>query len=158
MKISYKCDYAIKALLFLAVKSEEGSENYYQLSEISKTQDIPVKFLEQIMLILKNAGYVSSHRGKNGGFAINRMPSNIKLGEIIRLIDGPISPIACVSRSGYKYCDFEDKLNYSCVLKPIWAEVRDAISNIVDKLTFSDLVEREKTILKEKKYNFVCNI
>jgi len=158
MKISYKGDYAIKALLFLAVKKEEQKSGYYQLSEISKTQDIPVKFLEQIMLILKRAGYVNSHRGKNGGFEISRDPEKIKLGEIIRLIDGPISPIACISKSGYKYCDFEDKFHYSCVLKGIWADVRDAISSIVDNITFKELAEREKKLRHEKEKEYTYQI
>ena len=158
MKISYKGDYAIKALLFLAIKYEEGRNNYSQLAEISKTQDIPLKFLEQIMLILKNAGYVESHRGKKGGFSISKKPSDITLGEIIRLIDGPISPIACVSKTGYKYCDFEDKFNYACVLKPIWKEVANATSSIVDSITFRDLVEKEKELLVKKTGSYAYEI
>ncbi len=150
MKISYKGDYAIKALLYLAIKHDEGAGGYSRLAEISKTQDIPVKFLEQIMLILKNAGYVKSHRGKNGGFYISKNPAEIKLGEIIRLIDGPVSPIACVSKSGYKYCNFEDKFNYPCVLKSIWEEVARATSGIVDNITFKDLAEKERSLRMKK--------
>jgi len=150
MKISYKGDYAIKALLFLAIKYEEGRQKYSRLAEISKTQDIPIKFLEQIMLILKNAGYVKSHRGKNGGFYISKKPAEIKLGEIIRLIDGSVSPIACVSKSNYKYCDFEDKFSYPCVLKSIWKDVADATRKIVDNITFKDLAEKEKSLRMKK--------
>ena len=156
MKISYKGDYAIKSLLFLAYKYEEdkGAAKYFQIHEISASQDIPLKFLEQIMLILKNAGYLKSLRGKNGGYSIAKKPEDIKLGEILRLIDGPISPIACVSRSNHNSCNFEER----CVLQPIWAEVGSAISNIVDNITFKDLAKREYELLTNKNDAIVYQI
>ena len=143
MKVSYKGDYALKALVFLSIKyTPENVDNYCQLAEISKTQDIPLKFLEQILLILKNAGYVRSHRGSNGGYALAKDPSTITLGEIIRLTDGSTAPIACVSKSCHQYCSYETK----CVLKPIWEEVRQKISGVVDNITFLDLSIKQKTI------------
>jgi Rrf2 family protein len=143
MRITFKGDYAIKSLLFLARKSEASPGEYYQISEISKDQDIPLKFLEQIFLLLRKAGYLKSHRGTRGGFALNRQPGDIMLGEIIRLIDGPLAPIACVSKSAYQACDFEPR----CVLKPIWAEVNRSASALLDTLTFSELVKRERELL-----------
>ncbi len=156
MKISYKGDYAIKSLVFLAGKyiRQNGQEALSQIQEISKDQDIPEKFLEQILLSLKNAGYVRSQRGKNGGYAIAKEPETIKLGEIIRLMDGPLAPIACVSRSAYQHCDFEKR----CVLKPIWARVNDAISGIVDNIDFRQLVEMETEVKKRAIEEFVYNI
>ena len=145
MKISYKGDYAIKSLVYLSYLYIEArrNEQYTQLSDLASRLDIPVKFLEQILLILKNAGYIRTLRGKHGGYSISKDPAQIKLGEIIRLIDGPTSPIACVSCSAYKYCDFEEK----CVLKPVWQQVRDATNSIVDKVTFAQLAENEKEII-----------
>jgi len=144
MKVSYKGDYAIKSLVYLSYIHNEESGRYVRLAEISKKQDIPLKFLEQIMLMLKNAGYVKSHRGKNGGYAVSRNPKEVTLGEVIRLVDGFLAPIACVSSSAHKFCDFENR----CVLKPVWAEVNDSIKAIVDNITFDELARKEK-ILKE---------
>ncbi|MEI7640520.1 MAG: Rrf2 family transcriptional regulator [bacterium] len=143
MKISYKGDYAIKALVLLSTKYDPNNvDSYCQLSEISKTQDIPLKFLEQILLILRNAGYIRSRRGANGGYALAKAPATITLGEIIRLTDGSTAPIACVSKSCYQYCNFEKK----CVLKPIWEEVREKISDVIDNITFFDLSMKQKVI------------
>ncbi|MEI7541806.1 MAG: Rrf2 family transcriptional regulator [bacterium] len=156
MKITYKGDYAIKSLLYLAARyiRENGTDSYSQIHEISKDQDIPEKFLEQILLTLKNAGFVKSLRGKNGGYTIAKKPESIKLGEIIRLIDGPLAPIACVSRSAYQSCDFEAR----CVLKPIWENVNEAISNIVDNISFRNLVEMEQARKKKSVEQFVYQI
>lgn len=156
MKITYKGDYAIKSLLYLAARyiRENGCDSYSQIQEISKDQDIPEKFLEQILLALKNAGFVKSLRGKNGGYTIAKNPENIKLGEIIRLIDGPLAPISCVSRSAYQACDFEAR----CVLKPIWARVNDAISDVVDHISFRQLVEMEQERKKKNVEQFVYQI
>jgi Rrf2 family cysteine metabolism transcriptional repressor len=146
MKISFKGDYAIKALLYLGIKYEDKPEKYYQIGEISQNQDIPEKFLEQIFLILKRAGYLKSHRGANGGFALNKTPQEIVLGDIIRLIEGPIACIACVSKSAYQYCDFEER----CVLRPIWKQIRDTVNQIVDNITFQDLIKKEKQRIKQQ--------
>ena len=156
MKITYKGDYAIKSLVYLAARyiRERGADSYSQIQEISKDQDIPEKFLEQILLSLRNAGFVRSLRGKNGGYTIARDPEEIKLGDIIRLIDGPLAPIACVSRSAYQKCDFEPR----CVLKPIWARVNDAISGIVDNINFRQLVEMENHMKKKSIEEFIYQI
>jgi Rrf2 family protein len=156
MKISYKGDYAIKALVYLAARyiHEKSVDAYSQIHEISVDQDIPEKFLEQILLNLKNAGYVRSQRGKNGGYTIAKNPEDIKLGEIIRLIDGPLAPIACVSKSAYQHCDFEKR----CVLKPIWAKVNTAISDIVDNISFKQLVEMDMEVKKRAIDEFVYQI
>ena len=146
MKISFKGDYAIKSLLYLAIKSEDKKDVYSQLGEIANTQDVPEKFLEQILLILKKAGYLTSQRGANGGFSLNKDPASIKLGEIVRLMDGSLATIACVSKSTYRYCNFEDR----CVLKPIWQKVYTAVCDIVDNITFKDLIEKERELKRNK--------
>ncbi|MBN1142756.1 MAG: Rrf2 family transcriptional regulator, partial [Deltaproteobacteria bacterium] len=93
MKISYKGDYALKAMLHLALRYDSGTVT--AINEIAATNDIPRKFLEQIMLILKGAGLVESRRGIGGGFFLKRPPAEIRLGEVVRLIEGDIEPIAC---------------------------------------------------------------
>ena len=147
MRISYKGDYAIKTLVFLSSIYEENKneDKHVRLGEIASRLDIPVKFLEQIMIVLKGAGYIKTIRGKNGGYAMAKKPELIKLGEIIRLIDGTTAPIACVSCSAYKFCDYENK----CVLKPVWEEVRKATNEIVDNITFAGLAERETAMGRE---------
>jgi Rrf2 family protein len=146
MKITFKGDYAIKSLVFLSRHFAESGGRYFQIAEISRDQDIPVKFLEQIFLSLRKAGYLKSHRGTKGGFALNRNPGTFTLGEIVRLIEGPLAPIACVSHGARQACGFEPR----CVLRPLWAEVRDAVGAIVDRVTFSELAAREEKLLQEQ--------
>ncbi|MCE5300565.1 MAG: Rrf2 family transcriptional regulator [Spirochaetia bacterium] len=156
MKISFKGDYAIKTLVFLALRHSDSAEEnrYCQISEISRSQDIPKKFLEQILLTLKNAGYVNSQRGVNGGYVFAKDPRAVTLGEIIRLMDGTTAPIACVSRSCYQACDYEKR----CVLKPVWENVREAENNIVDRVTFYGLAKEQAELDRKSVETFVYNI
>ncbi|PIP19513.1 MAG: transcriptional regulator [Candidatus Omnitrophica bacterium CG08_land_8_20_14_0_20_41_16] len=134
MRITYKGDYALKTLLDLAVNY--GS-NPISISELAKRADIPIKFLEQILLELKKGGFVESRRGKIGGYLLSRHPAKITLGEVIRFIDGPIEPIACV-RDGYKGCsDLE-----GCVFKKIWSEISECTSSIIGRVNFEDLAKK----------------
>ena len=142
MKITFKGDYALKAILDLAMNSEEGK--VVPISEISQRQDIPLPFLGQIMLILKNAGYVLSKTGKGGGFLLAKPPGKITLGEIIRLIEGPIEPIACGVRGKPSGCADEK----FCAFREVWVNVTDAISDIVDTVTFADIMRRTKELQK----------
>ncbi|MDI6757542.1 MAG: Rrf2 family transcriptional regulator [Endomicrobiia bacterium] len=134
MKISFKGDYALKIILDLAL-TYNGEITH--IKDISKRQDIPEKFLEQIIVILKRAKYVKTVRGPKGGVFLAKHPSKITLGEIVRLIDGSTAPIACVSCSAYLKCSFENK----CVFKKVWAEARERTNDIVDKTTFRDMVK-----------------
>lgn len=133
MRISYKGDYALKAILDLAQYYNEPVTIY----DIAKRQDIPVKFLEQILLQLKREGFLISRRGAKGGYLLSRPPKKIILGDVIRVIDGPIAPITCVSKNNRTQCDFSVR----CVLYDIFEQVRDQISKIVDNVTFADLVK-----------------
>lgn len=132
MRITYKGDYALKALLDLAIHYEHGLSTIH---DIAKRINAPVKFLEQVLLELKNGGYVESRRGKVGGYLLAKSPGQITLGEVVRFIDGPIEPIACVEK-GYPGC--ADM--YKCVFRGIWSDVGSAISEIVDNITFEKLV------------------
>ena len=136
MKITYKGDYALKTILDLA---QHYGEEPITINELAKRRDIPIKFLEQILLELKRGGFVDSRRGKVGGYFLTREPTQIILGEVIRYIDGPLKPIACVDES-YAGCLEKD----SCVFKGIWKQVTEATSQIVDNITFQDLLEKNK--------------
>jgi Rrf2 family protein len=98
-----------------------------------------MKFLEQVLLDLKRGGFVESRRGKVGGYLLAKHPSNIRVGDVIRFIDGPIEPIACVEE-GYAGCNDI----YKCVFKRIWQEVGIATSAIIDTVSFEDLANKAK--------------
>lgn len=130
MKITYKGDYALKAILDLSI-------NYGKLvtiHDLAKRAEVPVKFLEQVLLDLKRGGFVESRRGKIGGYLLARQPRDIKLGEVVRFIDGPIEPIACIEK---EYTGCRDI--YRCVFRNIWQQVARSISDIIDNITFEDL-------------------
>ena len=139
MKISFKGDYALKIILDLALSHGNGIT---QIKDISKRQDIPEKFLEQIITTLKGAGFVKTVRGPKGGVFLAKPPANITMGEIIRLMEGPTSPIACVSKSGHAKCGYE-KL---CAFKGYFAEIRDRINDVVDKTNFQEISEKSKKL------------
>ncbi|MHC4944197.1 MAG: RrF2 family transcriptional regulator [Planctomycetota bacterium] len=135
MKISSKGDYALRTILTLALKVDENRP--VRLPEIAEQNSIPVKFLEQIMIQLKSAGLVTSRRGRHGGYLLARTPEKITLGEVIRLIDGAVAPVGCVSSSDYNACTLETQ----CVLKQVFDIVRTRIGEIIDNITFGDLCD-----------------
>ena len=135
MKITYKGDYALKAVLDLAIHYGE----VITIHDLSKRTDTPIKFLEQVLLDLKRGGFVESRRGKIGGYLLAKYPSQIKLGEVISFIDGPIEPINCIEK-GYTGC----RDVYKCVFRKIWKEVTEAISKIIYNVTFEDLANEAK--------------
>jgi Rrf2 family protein len=134
MKITYKGDYAIKTVLELALHYGQGVQTIH---ELAKKIDAPIKFLEQVLLDLKRGKFVESRRGKAGGYILSRPPAEIPLGEVIRYMDGPVEPIACVGEH-YKGCKEVNR----CILKSVWQEAGKAVSNVVDNITFGDLAKR----------------
>ena len=132
MKITYKGDYALKALLDLALHYDQGVST---INDIAKRIDAPVKFLEQVLLDLKKGGFVESKRGNVGGYQLSKDPSAITIGQVVRYIDGPIEPIACVGK-GYSNCSDLRR----CVFKNIWLKVAQTTSGIIDNVNFADLV------------------
>jgi Rrf2 family protein len=136
MKLTYKGDYALKAILDLCLNAQNG--RVVPLTDIARRQDIPLQFLEQIMLVLKKAGYVQSKAGKGGGFLLLKSPEHITLGEIIRLIEGPIEPIACGAIHPASGCAEEGR----CALKEVWVQVTESASGIVDTVTFARIMRR----------------
>ena len=143
MKITYKGDYALKAVLDLALNY--GS--IVTIHELAKRTQVPFKFLEQVLLDLKKGGFVESRRGKIGGYLLAKSPAEITVGDVARFIDGPIEPIACVEK-GYKGCaDL-----YKCAFRKIWADVGRATSGIVDNITFGKLVNEVEAGTKAAVY------
>ena len=138
MKITYKGDYALKTILGLAL---HYGFSPVTIQKLARQADIPLKFLEQILLDLKRGGFVESRRGKIGGYLLAKHPSQIKLGEVVKFIDGPIEPIACAGIS-YKGCGDINR----CIFRNIWRQVAEATSKIIDNITFEDLVKRTKNI------------
>ena len=138
MKITYKGDYALKALFQLALKYDNKGDSVMSITEIAKSGDMPTKFLEQILLTLRKGGFVKSKRGINGGFSLARPAENITIGEVIRFIEGPLEPISCVEEGRYKGC----KDLTSCIFRGVWKEVADSTARIVDHLSFADLIKK----------------
>ena len=144
MKISYKTDYALKTLLELALNYNKG---VLSINELAQRGDIPDKFLEQVLLILKKGGFVDSKRGVNGGYFLAKSPDKLVVGEVVRFVEGPIEPVTCVGRKNYDECkDFS-----SCVFREIWAQIYTATSLVIDTITFAELVRRVEAKKKKKR-------
>ena len=135
MRLSTRGEYASRAMLELAIQYESGPLHSRQ---ISRAQQIPPRFLEQILLLLKRAGYLKSRKGRAGGYALAKPPAEINVAEVIRVMDGPLAPIDCVSVMAHEPCPMEG----TCGLQWLWKDVRDAVAEILEKTTFADLVEK----------------
>lgn len=136
MRFSKKSEYALRALIEL---TGQYNRKLLQRHEIGKRQHIPVEFLEQILLTLKNAGLLTSRRGVGGGYSLLKSPDTITLGQVIRILDGPLAPIGCVSKTAYqkcKECPYADTKN--CPIQHAMLGVRNAIAEILDNYTLSD--------------------
>jgi Rrf2 family protein len=141
--ISSRAKYATRAILDLA-QHEDGHP--VQASDIAQRQQIPVKFLEQILLFLKRSGFVNSRKGPGGGYMLARPASEITLGAVVRAIDGPIAPISCVSISGYMQCGCPEP--ETCGLRLAWKEARDALAAVLDNTTFAQIQVHHTDLLE----------
>ena len=131
MRVTYRGDYALKAVLDLALNY---GKDVVTIHELAEHIDAPIKFLEQVLLDLKKGGFVESRRGNVGGYLLSRAPGKITVGEVIRFIDGPIEPISC-ARQGYSKCGDI----YKCVFRKVWQDVAKATSDIIDNINFEAL-------------------
>lgn len=136
--LSKKAKYALKALLFLLKNEDRGT---ILIAEISDQERIPKKFLEQILLELKKQGILQSKRGKEGGYFLGRPANEIGIGQVVRIIDGPLAPIPCVSKMAYRRCDecIDEK---TCEIRNLFLQVRDATIEILDKTTLAGLEQK----------------
>ena len=142
MKISVRGQYALRALIVLGLKPER--EAVVAAQEISERQNIPKRFLEQILNDLKGAGIVESKRGVTGGYRLRRQADDISLAEIIRRIDGPLAPLSCVSEQFYEKCTCPDESR--CGIRSVMKEVRTAIVRILENVSLAQLCERVQTL------------
>ena len=146
MKLSVRGEYALRALLVLARDFQED-DSVVRIQEISRQQNIPKRFLEQILNDLKSAGVVESKRGVAGGYRLRRPPQRITLAEIIRHIEGPLAPVSCVSERFYEKCSCPDESR--CAIRSVMKEARDAIVRIMEHTTLADLAERARKLKHE---------
>ncbi len=137
MQLSKRGEYGLRAMIQLAHPGPDGSVRVMQINEIASIENIPVKFLEQILLTLKNSGYLQSKRGMAGGYYLAKPASEIMLGQIARLLDGPLAPIRCVSQLAYEPCGCPDEK--SCGLRMVMRDVRNAIADILDNTSLADV-------------------
>lgn len=138
MKLTKRGEYALRTLINLGIAQELGLP-LLKISALAKQEDIPVKFLEAILLDLNKAGYLGSKRGKGGGYFFKKPMHKIKIGDVVRLIEGPLAPISCVSVTAYAPCSCPDEAH--CGLRILMIDVRNAIANILDNYTLADVVD-----------------
>jgi Rrf2 family protein len=142
VKITKKGEYAMRALADLALNYKKGLR---QIQDIVQEEDIPEKFLEQILVILKNAGFIQSKRGIGGGYFLSKSPDEISLGDVIRLIDGPLSPLECASPDHIN-CPKE----ITCGIRSVMLDVANATAEILDRVTLADVCSRARG-MKERR-------
>jgi Rrf2 family protein len=136
--LSKKSKYALKALTILAKEYGQGP---VLISDIAQREEISRKFLEIILLELKNAGILQSRKGKGGGYSLGRPPKQISLGHVIRVLDGPLAPLPCVSRTAYVRCR-ECRDERTCGIRMVMKQVRDATAQILDSTTLEDMLKQ----------------
>lgn len=136
--LTKKTKYALKALLALARECEGEPVG---IAELADREGIPKKFLELILLELKNLGIVQSKKGKGGGYYLSQAPSDVTLGQVVRVLDGPLAPVPCVSETAYRRCD-ECADESACGIRMVMKDVRDAIAVILDSTTLEDVLRR----------------
>jgi Rrf2 family cysteine metabolism transcriptional repressor len=141
MKLSLRGEYALRALIVLGLNY---GETVLRIQAISEQQNIPKRFLEQILNDLKSAGIVESRRGMSGGYRLSKAPEKISLAAVIRHIEGPLAPVNCVSEKFYAKCSCPDEER--CGIRSVMKEVRDAIVRILEGVTVAELCQRVKQL------------
>jgi len=138
MRLTKRGEYGLRAMIDLGIAQEVGRP-LLQIAELAEKENIPIKFLEQILVELKEAGYLDSKRGKKGGYFLKKPMDTIKIGDVVRHMEGPLAPIPCVSQNFYERCSCPDEAH--CGLRILMLDVRNAISNILDRYTLAQTVE-----------------
>ncbi len=135
MKLSTRTRYGLRAVLEVAISSDKGP---IQTKIVSQRQQISIKYLEQLMAILKSGGLIRGIRGSKGGYVLAKAPSQIKLSDIFNVLEGPVKTVECVENENYCAKTSE------CVARQVWAEVEDAINGVLQSISLQDLVDRTK--------------
>jgi Rrf2 family protein len=136
--LSNKAKYGLKAMVYLARHEGQGP---VLIADIAEAERIPRKFLDAILLEMKNTGLLSSKKGKGGGYTLARPAARIMVGDIVRVLDGPLAPVPCVSRTAYRRCD-DCPDESACAIRAVMQDVRDAIAAILDNTTLAEMGNR----------------
>ncbi|MDD2696127.1 MAG: Rrf2 family transcriptional regulator [Anaerolineales bacterium] len=144
MRLSKRGEYGLRAMIDLALWDGHQGDGVVQIKEICEREKIPTKFLEQILLTLKNAGLLHSKMGVGGGYYLARPAVEISLGHIVRILDGPLAPVRCVSQMAYEPCGCPDE--QSCGLRLAMLDVRNAIADILDNTSLADVAARVEAV------------
>src|SRR6476661_8232394 len=145
MKLSLRGEYALRALLVLGLNYER---EIMSIQRVSSAQNIPKRFLEQILNDLKSAGLVESRRGVTGGYRLARRPEEITLAAVVRHIEGALAPVSCVSERFYEKCSCPDESR--CAIRSVMKEVRDAVVQVAERVTIAELCERSRKLHAEQ--------
>jgi len=149
VKFSKKSEYGLRALIEL---TEGYGKDPIPRHQIAERQHIPIVFLEQILLALKHAGLLASTRGASGGYALIKPPSKVTLGQVIRILDGPLAPIGCVSKTAYKKChDCPYARKAYCPLQDVMGGVRNAIADILDNYSLEDFISGTRSFRQRQR-------
>jgi Rrf2 family protein len=152
--LSQKTRYALKAMLLLA-DSQRQDKGPVLISELAKKGKMPQKFLEAILLELKNHGILRSKKGKGGGYSLDRDAEEIKIGQIVRILEGPLALLPCVSQMSHRKCD-ECQDEQTCGTRILFKEVRDATANILDGASLAKVLQvQEKASLNKSQMYFI---
>lgn len=145
--ISLKTKYAIKALIALAEERQKGGASL-RIEDIATRANIPKRFLEHILIEIRKGGLISSRRGREGGYLLIREPDSVSVGAVLRMIDGPIAPLPCLSRKAYHPCeDCRDET--TCQLRRVFGDLFSAYLLMVESLTLADLLRDDSLVLAE---------
>ena len=140
--LSNKAKYALKALTHL---TEEYKRGPVLIADLAQQDRIPKKFLELILLELKHHGILQSKKGKGGGYLLGRDPKAIAVGQVVRILDGPLALIPCVSKTAYRRCD-ECVDERTCGIRMVMQQVRDATADILDRTTLAEMTARVRRV------------
>ena len=136
--ITQKMKYALKALLTLSDEAASAAPEALTIEEIARRSGAPKRFLEHILLEIRNAGYIASTRGRTGGYQLIKPPEAISIAELLRMIDGPIAPLPCLSRRAYQRCeDCSDE--QTCRIRKVFADVFWSYLVLIESLTLADI-------------------
>jgi len=144
--LAQKSKYALRALLVLAKEYGQGP---VLISDIAHREALPQKFLELILLELRNHGILGSKKGKGGGYFLARRPELVHLGEVLRVLEGPLAPLPCVSKSAYVRCA-ECRDERTCGIRMVMKDVRDATARILDQTSLADILKRVELAVEGK--------
>ncbi len=139
MKLSAKVEYGVRAMAILAFYYQSGP---LPLREIAEQESISLKFLEQIFPNFRRSGLIISVRGSRGGYLLSRPPAEIKVGDIVRAVDGPITPVNCLSDNGSDPCCHRRE---GCLTRQVWEKLRDKINDVLDDVSLDELIDLKPT-------------